>query len=115
MQIHRTRHDRDFTVVPNGITRNRKLSFTARGLLGYLIGLPNGFREDVKTLADKNPGVGRKGIENAIDELIAEKYYFRVTTRDAQGLIRTQVYVFDEPQKTFSPLPAMPGTGTATA
>jgi hypothetical protein len=115
MQIHRTRHDRDFTVVPHGIARNRNLSFTARGLLGYLISLPNGFKEDVKTLADRNPVVGRKGIENAIDELIAERYYFRVTTRDAQGLIRTQVYVFDQPQEDFSPLPASPGTGTAVA
>lgn len=115
MQIHRTRHDRDFTVVPNGITRNRKMSFTARGLLGYLIGLPNGFREDVKTLADKNPGVGRKGIENAIDELIEQRYYFRVTARDEKGLIRTQVYVFDQPQQDFSPLPVTPGSGAATA
>ncbi|MFI0985010.1 hypothetical protein [Streptomyces exfoliatus] len=115
MHVHRTRHDRDFTVVPNGITRNRGLSFTARGLLGYLIGLPDGFKEDTRTLADGNPGVGRKGIEKAIDELIEARYYFRVTTRDEKGLVRTRTYVFDQPQKDFSPLPATPGTGSATA
>jgi hypothetical protein len=115
MRIHRTRHDRDFTVVPNGIAQNRKLSFTARGLLEYLISLPSGTKEDVRKLADENPKVGRKGIADAIDELIRERYYFRVTTRDDQGRIRTETYVFDTPQDSFSPLPATPGTGTATA
>ncbi|MEU7030037.1 hypothetical protein AB0A60_25570 [Streptomyces sp. NPDC046275] len=97
--------------MPNGIAQNKKLSFTARGLLGYLISLPNGAKENVRKLADENPKVGRKGIEHAIDELIEHRYYFRVTTRDGEGLIRTQVYVFDEPQDSFSPLPAGPGTG----
>ncbi|KOG26828.1 hypothetical protein [Streptomyces viridochromogenes] len=115
MQIHRTRHAGNFTVVPNGIAQNRKLSFTARGLLEYLISLPNGTKEDARTLADDNPGVGRKGISDALDELIRERYYFRVTNRDDQGRIRTETYVFDTPQDDFSPLPASPGTGAAGA
>ncbi|MFJ3974901.1 hypothetical protein [Streptomyces sp. NPDC090021] len=97
--------------MPNSIAQNKGLSFTARGLLGYLISLPSGTKENVRKLADENPKVGRKGIEHAIDELIEHRYYFRVTTRDDEGLIRTQVYVFDEPQDSFSPLPALPGTG----
>ncbi|MGW0705076.1 hypothetical protein ACWD4G_03710 [Streptomyces sp. NPDC002643] len=115
MQIHRTRHAGNFTVVPNGIAQNRRLSFTARGLLEYLISLPSGAKEDARTLADNNPGVGRKGISDALDELIRERYYFRVTNRDDQGRIRTETYVFDTPQDSFSPLPASPGTGAAGA
>jgi len=113
MQIHRTGHARNFTVLPNGITQNRRLSFTARGLLAYLISLPSGAREDVRTLADNNPGVGRKGIAAALDELIRERHYFRVTSRDDQGRIRTETFVYDTPQADFSPLPASPGPGTS--
>ncbi|MFI9205304.1 hypothetical protein [Streptomyces sp. NPDC053048] len=94
--------------------RNRELSFTARGILGYLLSLPDGADEDVRKLADKNPRIGRKGIRDAVDELIAKRYYFRHTYRDDRGRVRTDTYVFDTPQETFSPLPPVPGTGSAT-
>ncbi|MGP3686255.1 hypothetical protein ACTVZO_16370 [Streptomyces sp. IBSNAI002] len=112
MRIHRTRHDRDFTVVPNRTARNRKLSFTARGLWLHLISLPNGAKEDVRTLADNNPGVGRKGVANALDELVAQGYYFRFTIRDPEtGRVWTETALHDLPQTEDSPAPASPGTG----
>lgn len=112
MRIHRTHHDRDFTVVPNSLARNRSLSFTARGLLLHLVSLPDGAREDVRTLADRNPGVGRKGVANALDELVAAGYYLRFTIRDPEtGKVWTETAVHDTPQTLGSPLPAMPGTG----
>ncbi|MCC2278878.1 hypothetical protein LKL35_26120 [Streptomyces sp. ET3-23] len=98
----------------NDVLRNRELSFTARGILGYLLSLPDGADEDVRKLADKNPRIGRKGIRDAVDELIAKRYYFRHTYRDDRGRVRTDTYVFDTPQDDFSPLPSIPGTGPAT-
>ncbi|MFE7480033.1 hypothetical protein [Streptomyces sp. NPDC057552] len=98
----------------NDVLRNRSLSFTARGILGYLLSLPDGADEDVRKLADKNPVIGRDGVRAAVDELIEARYYFRHTYRDARGHMRTAVYVFDTPQDTFAPLPVPPGTGTAT-
>ncbi|AUG87181.1 helix-turn-helix DNA binding domain protein [Streptomyces phage Attoomi] len=112
MRIHRTRHDRDFTVVPNRTARNRKLSFTARGLWLHLISLPDGAKEDVRTLADNNPGVGRKGVANALDELVAAGYYFRFTIKDPEtGRIWTETALYDLPQTEESPVPASPATG----
>ncbi|MGW1558302.1 hypothetical protein ACWCQ1_17530 [Streptomyces sp. NPDC002144] len=112
MRIHRTRHDRDFTVVPNSTARNRKLSFTARGLWLHLISLPDGAKEDVRTLADNNPGVGRKGVANALDELVAHGYYFRFTIRDPEtGRVWTETAIHDLPQTEVSPVPASPATG----
>lgn len=112
MRIHRTRHDRDFTVVPNRTARNRKLSFTARGLWLHLISLPDGAKEDVRTLADNNPGVGRKGVANALDELVAHGYYFRFTIRDPEtGRVWTETAIHDLPQTEDSPVPAPPATG----
>lgn len=112
MRIHRTRHAQDFTVVPNRTARDRKLSFTARGLWLHLISLPDGAKEDVRTLADNNPGVGRKGVANALDELVAQGYYFRFTIRDPEtGRVWTETAIHDLPQQENSPVPASPATG----
>ena len=68
--------------------------FTARGILGYLLSLPDGAREDVRTLADKNPGLGRRGVAKALDELVALGYYVRRTVRDEiSGQVRTETHV----------------------
>ncbi len=99
-------------MVPNRTARNRKLSFTARGLWLHLISLPDGAKEDVRTLADNNPGVGRKGVANALDELVAAGYYFRFTIRDPEtGKVWTETAIHDLPQTEVSPVPASPATG----
>lgn len=114
MRIQRTPRRANFTVLGNDVLRNRELSFTARGILGYLLSLPDGAEVDVRKLADKNPRIGRKGVKDAVDELIERGYYFRHTYRDDRGRVRTDTYVFDTPQAAFSPLPPTPGTGTPT-
>jgi hypothetical protein len=103
---------RSFTVLGNEVLRDRRLSFTARGILGFLLSLPDGAREDVRTLADKNPGIGRRGVAKAVDELVALGYYVRRTVRDEDsGQVRTETYVFDTPQAAGEPLPVPAGTG----
>ncbi|WP_329116479.1 helix-turn-helix domain-containing protein [Streptomyces sp. NBC_01465] len=105
---------RAFTVLGNDVLRDRRLSFTARGLLAYLLSLPDGAREDARTLADKNPGIGRRGISKALDELVEHGYYVRCTTHDPEsGQVRTETFVFDVPQDPDAPLPAPAGTGEA--
>lgn len=42
MQIHRSRHARGFTVLPNTLLQDRRLSYTARGLLADLLSRPDG-------------------------------------------------------------------------
>ncbi|WP_431980828.1 helix-turn-helix domain-containing protein [Streptomyces qinglanensis] len=100
--------------MPNSICRDRRLSFTARGILAHLLSLPDGAREDVRTLADRNPGVGRRGVSKAVQELEDAGYYFRRTIRDPEtGRVWTETFVYDTPQD--SPLPASPGTGAPAA
>ncbi|MHC0433813.1 helix-turn-helix domain-containing protein [Streptomyces sp. O3] len=117
MRINRSARTRCFTVLGNEVLRDRRLSFTARGLLAYLLSLPDGAREDVRTLADKNPGLGRRGVAKALDELVECGYYVRHTVRDADsGQVRTETHVFDAPQTDGgAPLPAPAGAGEAEA
>lgn len=112
MQIHLSRRTRGFTVLGNDLIRDRRLSFTARGILGYLLSLPGEAREDVRSLADNNPGVGRRGVSKAVDELIRYGYYVRETVRDAvTGQVRTKVSVFDTPYGEGEPVPVLPAAG----
>ncbi|MET9464439.1 helix-turn-helix domain-containing protein [Streptomyces sp. NPDC006544] len=98
MRIHLSPRKRAFTVLGNEVLRDRRLSFTARGILGYLLSLPDGSREDVRTLADKHPGVGRRGVAKAVDELVRYGYYGRRTVRDTRtGHVRTETFVSDAP------------------
>ncbi|MEV6104138.1 hypothetical protein AB0M28_05390 [Streptomyces sp. NPDC051940] len=114
MRIHLSARTRSFTVLGNDVLRDNRLSFTARGLLAYLLSLPDGSREDVRTLADNHPHLGRRGVAKAMNELIAAGYYHRVTDRDPDtGYITTWTYVSDVPRPTGSPLPLPAGTGDA--
>ncbi len=128
MRIHRIKHDRYFTVLGNDLLRRHALSFCARGLLAYLISLPDASREDVRTLAAKSKE-GRVSIANALDELERAGYYVRRTARDPlTGRVSTTVDVYEVPTSgkaahTVPPLPASlaagrpgagrPGTGKA--
>ncbi|MCJ0873548.1 helix-turn-helix domain-containing protein [Streptomyces sp. AP-93] len=110
MRIHLSPRKRAFTVLGNEVVRDRRLSFTARGILCYLLSLPDGSREDVRTLADKHPGVGRRGVSKAVDELVRYGYYARRTVRDPlTGHVHTETFVSDTPPTEDRPQP--PGAG----
>ncbi|MQY16032.1 hypothetical protein SRB5_62240 [Streptomyces sp. RB5] len=112
MRIHLSAPTRHYTVLRDEVLRDPRLSFTARGILVYLLSLPDGSREDARTLADKHPKVGRRNISKALDELIEAGYYHRRTTRDPDtGRIRCWTYVTDTPIPAGSPLPMPPGSG----
>lgn len=113
MRVHGTRHTGFFTKVPNATARDHELSFAARGLLAYLLSLPDGAREDVKTLANKSVE-GRGVVARALRELESCGYMIRAKIRDDEGRIRTRVEVFaDRGEATglVKPAAVPPGTG----
>ncbi|MFF2146188.1 helix-turn-helix domain-containing protein [Kitasatospora sp. NPDC058190] len=103
--------------------RKHSLSWAARGLLGYLLSLPDGAREDVRTLAAKSVE-GRTTVSRALRELEAAGHYIRRTQRDpVTGQVRTVVSVHEVPMVgkavhtvpllPVSPAAGSPGAGTA--
>ncbi|MFE4517957.1 hypothetical protein ACFRMQ_27645 [Kitasatospora sp. NPDC056783] len=103
MQIHRSAHTRAFTVLPNGLLQDRRLSYTARGLLGDLLSRPDGWREDGRQMADSSPQ-GRGAVRRALKELKDAGYYRVDKVRMPDGTVRSEAHVFDVPH----PRPAVP-------
>ncbi|WP_327676572.1 helix-turn-helix domain-containing protein [Kitasatospora sp. NBC_00458] len=118
MQINRIpKHAPGYTILDNGhVVRKHSLSWAARGLLGYLLSLPDGAREDVRTLAAKSVE-GRATVARALRELEEAGHYVRRTLRDPlTGQVRTVVSVHEVPVAgkavhTLPPLPAPPAAG----
>jgi hypothetical protein len=113
MQIHRSRHARGFTVLPNTLLQDRRLSYTARGLLADLLSRPDGWREDGRHMADTSPQ-GRLAVAKALRELTAFGYYRVERVRRPDGTFVSETHVYDSPQ--MGPGAVRPGSGrSATA
>jgi hypothetical protein len=110
MQIHRSRHTRGFTVLPNTLLQDRRLSYTARGLLADLLSRPDSWREDGRRMADTSPQ-GRHSVAKALRELAAFGYYRVERVRHADGTFTSQTHVYDTPQ--VAPDTALPDSGRA--
>lgn len=102
MQIHRSAHVRSFTVLPNSALQDRRLSYTARGLLVDLLSRPDGWREDGRQMADSSPQ-GRGAVRRALKELTAAGYYRVEVVRMPDGKVRSEAHLYDVPQ-----LPGVP-------
>ena len=111
MRVHRIAHVRDFLVLPNYLLQDRRLSYTARGLLADLLSRPDGWREDGRHMADSSPQ-GRLAVSRALRELTAAGYYRVDKVRQSDGTFVSEAHVFDVPQQV-GPSPTRPGTGAA--
>lgn len=94
MLIQRSNPETFFTVLPNQTLRDHELSFTARGILAFLMSLPSGAREDIQTLSAKSTE-GRKAVAAALTELSEAGYLARKRVRGDNGRITTEVVLSD--------------------
>jgi hypothetical protein len=109
MQIHRSRHARGFTALPNTLLQDRRLSYTARGLLADLLSRPDGWREDGRRMADSSPQ-GRTTVAKALRELARAGYYRVEKVRQPDGTVISEAHVYDTPQSA-SPAVRFAGSG----
>ncbi|TDC80196.1 hypothetical protein [Streptomyces hainanensis] len=98
MQVHRSRHASGFTVLPNSLLQDRRLSYTAKGLLVDLLSRPDGWSEDGRRMADTSPQ-GRLAVARALRELTALAYYRVDRVRRDDGTLVSESHVFDTPQR----------------
>ena len=111
MHIHRSGHTHNFTVLPNSTLQDRRLSYTARGLLADLLSRPDGWREDGRQMADRSPQ-GRGAVAKALRELTELGYYLVEKIRQEDGTILSVSHVWDTPQQVA---PALTRSGSGPA
>ncbi|KJK45301.1 hypothetical protein, partial [Saccharothrix sp. ST-888] len=97
----RTEHARHFTVLPNGLLQDRRLSYTARGLLADLPPRPDGRREDGRQMADSSPH-GRGGLRGARHDRLEAAAYHVPQVRRCAGTVRHRAHVVATPQLQFA-------------
>jgi hypothetical protein len=117
MQVQRSATRADSVVIPNGTARDHGISFTARGILAYVLSLTDGRSVSIKGLAAES-SEGQRRIAAALRELEAAGYLTRSRVRGANGRVTSRVVWSDlrevpaagaEPQ--VAPDLAYPGPG----
>lgn len=94
-----------YTIISNAALRDKRLTWKARGLLGYLLSMDTGWETSVRRLATEAPD-GKSAVETALAELEALGYLERRQTRDADDkpgtFSGTEYHVGDESTVTRS-------------
>ena len=96
--VRSPRLERDFTILPNRALRDPYISYRARGVLAYVLSMPDNWRTSAETLA-RQGAEGRDALRAAINELIVAGYARRVKSQDERGRFTTELHFYDTPKR----------------
>ncbi len=96
-----------FVIIDQRAVEDKRLSWAARGLLGYLLSRPDDWKVLVNDLR-KRGDLGRDGIYRLLRELRDVGYMRFMNARDKQGRIRGGTYIVQE--IAAAPHPDLPDT-----
>ena len=82
MTIVRREHRAHFTILPNAIFLDQRLSIEAKGLLGYLLSRPNKWSVRLEQVG-RTLNIGRRKLQRIFRELISAGYVTREQRRIA--------------------------------
>lgn len=106
LKIRRSRPVDNFTILPNALLRDDRLTYCARGVLAELLSRPEGWETNADALSDRARrhrgdvvGEGRRGLRAAFAELEAAGYLTRRKEKGEKGRFVTVLEVFDVPQR----------------
>lgn len=112
--IHHFEFQHSFTMIPNQILRDSRLSWGARGLMAFIVSQKSGYSLSRAELVEASP-MGRDGVKSLLDEL-QEFGYLEVSQSREGGKFGASVMVAKLPTVshseplTGSPLTAQPST-----
>lgn len=87
----------NFTIIDNAILQDKNLSLKARGLLCFMMHLPETWVFTEKGLAAVT-GEGLKSIKSGLKELEDAKYLYRIQKRGVGGSFGSMIYyLFEQP------------------
>ncbi|WP_316771030.1 hypothetical protein [Streptomyces sasae] len=115
MRVHRTAPLRAFAALAKSLSRDRRLSWGAVGVLAYLLCLPNGSWITERILAERRRE-GCMAVVASLRELEERRYLRRVVSRDpVTRQYSTVCEVFERPYESRSPMGEMQKVRLAAA
>lgn len=110
MAIIRGKRETNFTILKNDPLRDTRLSFKARGIMSYMLSLPDDWKFYISELARHSDHDGRDSIQSGLKELEKCGYLQRITKRSSNGRFDSIDYLLvDTP--VSSPETDIPDTG----
>ncbi|QDH23494.1 DnaD domain protein [Saccharibacillus brassicae] len=95
-EIYRITKQENYVVMDRRFLHNNKLSLKAKGLLAYVLTLPDDWKFHIEELA-KHSTDGEKGLRSGWKELIENGYVNRVPIREGQRIAYWETQVFEHP------------------
>lgn len=97
MAIKRAKRETNFTIMSNVGLRDERLSWKARGLLAYMLSLPDDWVFYETELVKRAPD-GLSGVRSGLKELEEHGFLVRVRERDENGRLKGSDWIIhDEP------------------
>ncbi len=98
-----------YTVIDRRPLEDDRLSWAARGVLGYLLAKPDDWALRIENLR-RHGDLGRDALYGILKQLRRYGYVERRVMRDGRGRITETVYIVYEVPRTESPVPDKPDT-----
>lgn len=113
--VHRTVLPNDFTILPNRLLKDKRLSFRARGILAMMLSMPEDWQTYAEWIEDQGTE-GREALQSAFKELENCGYLSRRRVLDAatKKFVRNEWVWFNEPYDGF-PSDGFPADGKSAA
>lgn len=110
--IKRAKRKSNFTTVNNDYLQDVNLSWKAKGLITYIMSLPDDWQLNISDLKNRSKD-GRDSTANGVNELIENGYCFRVKQRNSGGMFVGYDYTVSD-IKEFQPITENPETEPKT-
>ena len=101
MEVIRVIKNKNYTTISNQLFKNKTISLKAKGLMAYLLSLPNDWNLSINGIVACSKE-GRRSIGNTIKELISAGYIERKQVRDKGKFIGYDYFVFEQPKCSFA-------------
>lgn len=106
MTTFRVSKTENFVVLDKGFLNNPEISWQAKGLLAYMLSLPNDWTFNVEDLTNRSKN-GRDATRNTLKELQGAGYIQKEQARSQQGKFEKGVFlVFETPREPFTEKPS---------
>ena len=96
MAVFRIEKNKDYTVMSNYHLRDKKLTFKAKGMLSFMLSLPDDWDYSLNGLCSVSKE-GVRAIRTILQELEQNKYLERKRIQNINGCFDYDYYIYEQP------------------